>query len=130
MSVPVDVLAQFEDAADETRIVVLCHLASGAVAIDEDELNAAIRRAQLLLATGGDPRRELELDGRAVVSLADDLDEPERRSALSGRLRTIAAELDALPHAGATVARLLSEEETAWRGYAAAMLADSLAEPE
>ena len=36
-----------------------------------------MRRAELLLAAGGDPRRELELDGRAVTSVADDLDEPD-----------------------------------------------------
>lgn len=130
MSAPLEVLEQFEDVAEETRVVVLCHVVAGAVEIDEDELNGAIRRAQLLLATGGDPRRELELDGRAVVALADDLEAPGRREALRARLAPLADELAPLPRASATLTRLLSDDEAAWRGFAAAILADALADPE
>src|SRR5207244_7691813 len=49
------------------------------VALDPDELNGALRRAILLLATGGDPQRELALDSRAVVALADELDRKSTR---------------------------------------------------
>ena len=53
-------------------------LAGRSVEIDPEELNAALRRAELLLATGGDPRRSPELYGRAVIAIARDLDEPAR----------------------------------------------------
>ena len=59
-------LLPFADRTADQQIVVLCHLVSDAVPIDAEELNGALRRAELLLATGGDPRRPLELDGRAV----------------------------------------------------------------
>lgn len=130
MTVPNDVLVQFEDAPESIRVVVLCHLAIGGVTIAEDELNAAIRRAQLLLATGGDPRRELDVDGRAVVALADDLDLPERRNALRACLEELGADIVELPAGSATISRLLADSTAAWRGYAAALLADALADSE
>jgi hypothetical protein len=55
---------------------VLGQLAAAGFEPDEEELNAALRRGVLLLATGGDPRRRQELDGRAVVSVAGDLAVP------------------------------------------------------
>ena len=100
------------------------------VPVDEDELNGALRRAQLLLATGGDPRRPLELEGRAVRSLADDLDQPDRRERLVARLAELAPDLAGLPMASATLGRLVSDPALAWRGFAAALLADALSEPE
>src|SRR5687767_240979 len=48
----------------------LAFLAVPHVALDQTDLRAARRRALLLLAAGGDPRRELDVDGRAVRSLA------------------------------------------------------------
>ena len=97
MSALADILESFEDAPDEIRVVVLCHSALADVVIDEDELNGALRRAQLLLATGGDPRRPLELDGRAVTSLADDLDQADRRERLGERLAELVARPDRAP---------------------------------
>ena len=69
-----------------TRLVLLCFLAGRDVALDAHELGAALRRSELLLAAGGDPRRPLELHGRAVTALAEDLDEPERRAQLAAGL--------------------------------------------
>src|SRR4051794_41799853 len=60
----------------------LAWVAAQGVAFDQAELGAARRRALLLLASGGDPRRELEPDSRAVAGLADDLDSAERRGRL------------------------------------------------
>jgi len=96
------------------------------VRIDEAERKAALRRAQLVLAAGGDPHRELGLDDVAVARLAAELDTPERRSALDGAL----AALDArgLPTVTAGVATLRAEPELAWRAFALALLADALAD--
>ena len=64
----------------------LAWLAGREIELDPDEVKAAIRRAELLLATGGDPRRELDLDGRAVTAIADDLDDPAARDRLEDAL--------------------------------------------
>jgi len=50
-----------------------CLLAGRGVTFDEHELHAALCRSELLLAAGGDPRRRLELFGRAVTALAEEL---------------------------------------------------------
>lgn len=128
MTTVFELLAPFENAPGDVRIAVLCHIASHELTVDPDELNAAVRRAQLLLATGGDPRRPLDLDGRAVRALADDLDAAKRRAALAARLHELAGEVDELPQAAATLARLETDGDLAWRGYAAAILADALAD--
>jgi hypothetical protein len=106
--------------ADAEEPVALALLAGREVPLDEDELRGALRRSLLLLASGGDPRRGLELDGRAVTALADELDAPERREALLAGLRSLAGEV---PEADA----LLAEPELAWRLYACGLLAEELA---
>ncbi len=107
--------------ADAEELVALASLAGSDVPLDEDELRGALRRSLLLLASGGDPHRGLELDGRAVTALADELDAPERRDALLTGLRSLAGEA---PEAEL----LLAEPELAWRLYACGLLAEELAE--
>jgi hypothetical protein len=92
-----------------------------------DNAPGAVRRAVLLLAAGGDPRRGLDLEGRAVTALAADLDDPGRRAALAAGLAVLAEDAAGLP-AAAAVARLAADPELAWRAYAAGVLADSLDE--
>jgi hypothetical protein len=106
--------------------VMLCWLVQEDVAIPEAELNAARRRAMLVLAAGGDPHRELDLGSVATERLAAELDTPERRAALT-------AALDGLPTAdlpavAGTVEALRSEPELAWRSFALALLADEIAD--
>ena len=74
----------------------LAWLAIGSVPIDDAELKAARRRAMLVLAAGGDPHRDLDLDSVAVERLASELDSPERREALAAALGAL--EADGLPH--------------------------------
>ena len=80
----------------------------------DDERHAAVRRALLVHAAGGDPHRDPALDDPGVLALARDLDTTERREALIG----------ALPMA------LRADPDRAWRAYACALLADELAEDE
>ena len=103
-------------------------LAVQGVEIDPDELHAARRRALLLLASGGDPRREVDLDSRAVGSLADDLDSPARRRALQVALAGLRAEADGLPSTLAALDVLTADEELAWRWAACALLAEEVTE--
>ena len=109
---------------------MLCFFAGRSVTVDEDELNAAIRRAELLLAAGGDPRRELDPFGRAATALAEDLDSEERRVQLRGGLEALAPELEGLRGAGEALRLLLSDDDLAWRAFATSLLAEDLAEEE
>jgi len=125
-------LEQLEESGLDPRsselLVVLCWLARGQVAVDEGELNAARRRAMFVLASGGDPHRDLGLESVAAERLADELDTPERRAQLAAALDALAAEAERLPAVLSAVAALRAEPELAWRSYALALLADELAE--
>ena len=111
-------------ASGEPAAPLLAYLAGRGVHIPEDELNAARRRALLILAAGGDPRRGLDSNSSAVRRLADDLDTAERRRELrdaAARLRGAAA---GLPRAAAALDALVADAEQAWRWLACALLAD------
>ena len=107
---------------------MLCFFAGRGVEIDEHELNAAVRRAELLLAAGGDPHRALDPFGRASTALADDLDAPERRAALRSGLEGLRTEVAGLRGARESLALLLADDDVAWRVYATSLLAEALAE--
>lgn len=81
----------------------------------------------LLLAAGGDPHREPELDGRAAAALAAELDGPEHRDGLARGLETLRAEADGLPRTEAALEELAGDPELAWRAYAAGLLGEELA---
>ena len=107
---------------------MLCFFASRSVAIDDDERNAAIRRAELLLAAGGDPHRPLDPFGRAATALADDLDAPERRAELRAGLESLRDEVAGLRGAREALRLLLTDDDLAWQTFATALLAEALAE--
>lgn len=109
---------------------MLALVARDGVELDADQLAAAVRRALLVLAAGGDLRRELSLEDRAVTGLAADLDDPARRAELGTALRGLRSAADDLPAAAAALDALLSDEERAWRALAAALLADELTQDE
>jgi hypothetical protein len=117
------------ERADPTeQWTVLCFLAGRHVEVDEDELNAAVRRAELLLAAGGDPRRELDPFGRAATALADDLDTPDRRARLRSGLEALRPELEGLRGAREALTLLVDDPDLAWKVYATSLLAEALAE--
>lgn len=110
-----------------TAVVTLAAIAGRAIGHDEDELHGATRRSLLLLAAGGDPARGLDLNGRAVESLADELDAPERREALMAAIVQLRAEVAGYPHLSEALHGLLDAPEIAWRAYACSLLAEELA---
>jgi hypothetical protein len=121
------VLAMLEEASAAADVRPAIALVAGRdVALAPEELRPALRRALLLLAAGGDPRREPELDGRAVTALAAELDHPERRAALADGLAALVPLADRLPQVRAAVQELTRDEELAWRAYACAFLADEI----
>jgi hypothetical protein len=83
------------------------------VPLSEVERNAAVRRALLVFAAGGDLHRDPTLDDPAVLELARDLDTPERREALLAASDELAA---------------LGDADLAWRAFACGLLADALGE--
>lgn len=121
-------------AADESgeelpvALVVLASVGGAAVGLDDDERRAAGRRALLLLAAGGDPDRGLDLDGRAVTSLADELRTVDRQLALEDGLRELRVHATGLPHVTEALRGLVDAPDVAWRAYAAALLAEELGE--
>jgi hypothetical protein len=106
----------------------LAWLAGREIEHDEDELKAAVRRAELLLAAGGDPRRELELDGRAVTAIAADLDDPTARDQLEDALARLTADSEGLAAVSDGLARLRAQPDLAWQSYAGALLAEAIGE--
>ena len=121
-------LEVLETGPSDSLLPSLAWLAGQEVDLDHDELRAAVRRAELLLATGGDPRRELELDGRAVNAVADDLDDPLARDQLEDALARLAAASEGLAAVSDGLARLRSQPDLAWQCYACALLAEAIGE--
>jgi len=122
-----ELLELLEAGPSNSLLLGLAWLAGQSIEHNEDEQRAALRRAELLLATGGDPRRELDLDDRAVTSVAADLDEEAAREQLEDSLGWLAKEAEGLPGVTRALAELRAQPELAWQCYAAALLADAIA---
>ncbi len=122
-----DVLRMLDEAGVDTDVrPALALLAARDLVIEPDELGPALRRAMLLLAAGGDPHRELDLDGRAVTALAAELDRPERRAEVSRGLEALRGDAAGLGNVGPALDELLLDAALAWRAYACALLAEEL----
>ena len=123
-------LEALEAAGYEPRsgelLVALVWLVLGELPIAADELNASRRRAMFVLAAGGDPHRELDLNTVAAERLAAELDSPERRQALHDALGALEAE--GLPAVQDGLSALQADAELAWRCLGLALLADELAD--
>jgi hypothetical protein len=119
-------LEQLEEGGDAE--VPLAFVAGQRVTVDDDELSGARRRAMLLLAAGGDPHRELDPNGRAVTSLAADLDSAERRAELAAGLEYLRPAAAGLHRVEEALARLTSDRDLAWHAFACALLADELSD--
>ena len=119
-------LADLEGSDLDLR-VALAWLVRDEVGIDEDDLNAARRRAMFVLAAGGDPHREIDHDSVVAERLANELDTPDRRAALARALDGLAVDAEGLPAVTAALDSLRSESDLAWRSLALALLADELA---
>ena len=123
-----DWLDALEAMQDDERWASLAFAAGQQVELDADELNGALRRAMLLLAAGGDPHRELALDSRAVVALADELDAEPRREQLQLALASLRELGQGRPAVAEAIVVLVSDPDLSWRCFAAALLAAELAD--
>ncbi len=109
-------------------VVVLATVAGRDVHVDPDEAHGAARRALLLLSAGGDPDRGLDLHGRAVAAIADDLRSVDRQIALEEGLRQLRLQTEGLPHVSEALHGLIDAPDVAWRAYSAGLLAQALGE--
>ena len=123
-----ELLERLEGAPADELLTAIAYLAGQGVVLDEDELRGAARRSLQLLAAGGDPRRELELHGRAVTALAADLDGPAARTALAAGLAAVRSGAEGLPAVGEAARALLADPDLAWQAFACALLAEQLAD--
>ena len=105
---------------------VLAYVAGLGVDLPEDELARARRRSLLVLAAGGDPHRELEVDAPAVKSLAADLFEVERRAQLAAAIDELAVAARDLPLTRDALLFLAADVDLAWRLLALALLAEEI----
>ena len=119
-------LAQVDAGDLGDPLPVLAYLAGQAVSFDEAELNGARRRALLLVAAGGDPHRTLEVDDRAVKSLAADLYDADRREQLARSLDALVLRVRELPVAREAALFLVADVDLAWRLFSLALLAEEL----
>jgi hypothetical protein len=119
-----------EEGTEElaTALVVLASVAGREVHVDADEARGAARRALFLLSAGGDPERGLDLHGRAVTALADDLRTVDRQLALEEGVRQLRVEAAGLAHVSEALHALTDTPDVAWRAYAAGLLAEELGE--
>lgn len=117
-----------EPGALATALVVLASVAGREVHVDADEAVGAGRRALFLLSAGGDPSRGLDLHGRAVSAMADELRTVDRQLALEEGVRQLRVEAGGLPHVSEALHALAETPDVAWRAYAAALLAEQLAD--
>jgi hypothetical protein len=126
---PVQAVLERVDAGElGDPLPVLAYLAGQAVELDDDELNGARRRALLLVAAGGDPRRELGVDDRAVKALAADLYTEDRRDLLARAVDALVLRVRELPTAREAAIFLAGDVDLAWRLFALGLLAEELAE--
>jgi hypothetical protein len=109
-------------------LVVLTWLVLPDVELDGADRKAALRRAMLVLAAGGDPHREIDHDTVAVARLAEELDTPERRASLEHALAALEADAGGLPIVSEALETLRNEPDLAWLTLALALVADELAD--
>jgi hypothetical protein len=112
------------DASEPEAVLAL--IAGREVGLDPAEVRGAQRRGVQLLAAGGDPQRGLDLDGRAVLAVAEDLDTDERRRALAAGFERLSVGASGLPHVLDRVEALTANPDVAWRWFAVTVLAEEL----
>jgi hypothetical protein len=106
---------------------VLAYIAGQDVAIPDEDLNGARRRALLLVAAGGDPHRELAVDDRAVKALAADLYTDERRRQLGRSIDALVLRVRERGAAREAALFLAGDVDLAWRLFSLSLLAEELA---
>ena len=123
-----ELLARVDTGELGDPLPVLAFVAGQGVELDDEDLNGARRRALLLVAAGGDPHRELDVDARAVKALATDLYSEDRRDQLGRSVDALVVRVRELPAAREAALFLAADLDLAWRLFALGLLAEELGE--
>jgi hypothetical protein len=121
-------LQRVDDGELGDPLPVLAYIAGQAVQIDDEDLNGARRRALLLVAAGGDPHRDLDVDDRAVKALATDLYTDQRRAQLGRGIDELVLRVRDRQTAREAALFLAGDVDLAWRLFSLALLAEELGE--
>jgi len=122
-----DLLTRVDTGELGDPLPVLAYIAGQAVEIDDEDLNGGRRRALLLVAAGGDPHRDLDVDDRAVKALAADLYTDERREQLGRSIDALVLQVRERPVAREAALFLAADVDLAWRLFSLSLLAEELA---
>lgn len=122
-----DLLGRVDAGELGDPLPVLAYIAGQSVEIGDEDLNGGRRRALLLVAAGGDPHRDLDVDDRAVKALAADLFTDERREQLGRSIDALVLRVRELPVAREAALFLAADVDLAWRLYSLSLLAEELA---
>jgi hypothetical protein len=122
-----DLLTRVDAGELGDPLPVLAYIAGQAVEIDDEDLNGGRRRALLLVAAGGDPHRDLDVDDRAVKALAADLFTDERREQLGRSIDALVLRVRERPVAREAALFLAGDVDLAWRLFSMSLLAEELA---
>ena len=123
-----ELLARVDAGELGDPLPVLAYVAGQAIEMDDEELNGARRRALLIVAAGGDPHRELEVDDRSVKALAADLYTEERREQLGRSIDALVVRVRDLNAAREAALFLAGDVDLAWRLFSLGLLAEELGE--
>ncbi|MDX6475170.1 MAG: hypothetical protein QOH95_681 [Gaiellaceae bacterium] len=121
-----ELLTRVDEGELGDPLPVLAYIAGQAVEIDDGDLNGARRRALLIVAAGGDPHRDLDIDDRAVKSLAADLYTDERREQLGRSIDALVLRVRERRAAREAALFLAGDVDLAWRLFSLALLAEEL----
>jgi hypothetical protein len=122
-----DLLTRVDAGELGDPLPVLAYIAGQSVEIDDEDLNGGRRRALLLVAAGGDPHRDLDVDDRAVKALAVDLYTDERREQLGRSIDALVLQVRERPIAREAALFLAADVDLAWRLFSLSLLAEELA---
>ena len=122
-----DLLGRVDAGELGDPLPVLAYIAGQAVEIPDEDLNGGRRRSLLLVAAGGDPHRDLDVDDRAVKALAADLYTDERRDQLGRSIDALVLRVRELPVAREGALFLAADVDLAWRLFTLSLLAEELA---
>ena len=122
-----DLLGRVDAGELGDPLPVLAYIAGQSVEIADEDLNGGRRRALLLVAAGGDPHRDLDVDDRAVKALAADLYTDERREQLGRSIDALVLLVRERPVAREAALFLAADVDLAWRLFTLALLAEELA---
>jgi hypothetical protein len=113
--------------AEADAAAAVAFAASISLGVEADVVAGPIRRALLLLAAGGDPHRALDADGRAVRSLADELEGLVSDDEVAAAFDAVRTRAHGLPTIEATAAALAADPAAGRRALALALLGAELA---